>query len=258
MPQPLSRVKPNAKVEIGLHSLTDKPILAGLVCNIIQFSSRVDHSLSLLLASILGADAKPALSMYEALKADNVKLAALTAAATAQLTPEQLRVFNATIKTAQIAQKPRHKIAHWVWVKSPDVPDALLLADPAYLRRREILRSSARARLDALASVLQGETDADLYSVNKEHVFVWDAIDLARAMSDLLHAIHALFIFGYYMRPVKSNLISKTVFGDDPFWKEMETSEGALRELLKIEPFQEVFHRSGDSKDQNSIPNSPS
>ena len=64
MPQPLNRVIPNGefrpkKARPNESVLNDKPELAKLVASIFELGASIEGSLSLLLVSVLGADAEP-------------------------------------------------------------------------------------------------------------------------------------------------------------------------------------------------------
>lgn len=245
MPQPLSRVRPNAKVELSISCLRDKPDLARLVCDIIALAARVEFEFKLLIVKILGADAKPAIAMYDALNADNTKLAALNAAAGAVLKDAQLRVFRAVIKAATTAQKPRHKIAHWIWGTCSELPNALLLADPSHLRRQDIeIDFVADMTPDLIEEwVEEGKRPEfdELYEPNKDAILVFDHAELIRAASDLLEAAEVLFHFRYYLRPSK---YAAVVHSDDPMPEDFETSEGVLRRLMGIRLFQTHYEQA--------------
>jgi hypothetical protein len=158
MPQPLSIVSPNATARLSPHALLQKPELAALVCSAIAMSSEIDHSIGLLLVRIIGADAAPTIAMYDAIQADRVKMQLLNAAAKAALTSEQHRVYDAVIKVSVAAQKERNRLAHWIWAYSPEVPDALLLANPKHLRAKDI----EKLQMGTLAGILKrGWTEED-------------------------------------------------------------------------------------------------
>jgi hypothetical protein len=108
-------------------------------------SAQVDHEISLLLVRVLGAHARPALAMFDTLHSDRVQLDVLQAAAKAEFGEgsERYGVFVAVLKVAGRAQADRHKLAHWIWGHCPELPTALLLANPKAVRARNI----ARARL---------------------------------------------------------------------------------------------------------------
>ena len=87
MPQPLNRVISNGEFSpIGIRPnesgiLDDKPELAKFVASIFGLWATIEHNLSLLLVSVLGADAEPAIAMFATLTAQRQQMGALEAAA---------------------------------------------------------------------------------------------------------------------------------------------------------------------------------
>ena len=107
MPQPLSRVKPNATVRQRPAILDHlPPHYAQLVAAIFSFWSLIEYRLSLLLVRILGADAEPALAMFSTLTAQHLQMGALEAAAKASLKETEYDVFKATLSVASSVQTP--------------------------------------------------------------------------------------------------------------------------------------------------------
>lgn len=249
MPQPLSRVSPNARVDFSIEFLRAQPVLARIICSIISLSARVDFELNLLIVKMLGADARPAIAMFDALNADSTKRAALNAAAGAVLTDPQLEVFEAVIKTATSAQKPRHKIAHWIWGSCSELPTALLLANPAYLRRqdieRELVANMGPAEIQEWVEQRKTPDFDALYEPNKNEILVFDLAELAGVASSLVDAGLALFYFRYYLSPEKPNKMLQ-LSDPDPMWKHLETSEGALRQLESIRLFREFYRAAAE------------
>ena len=81
--------------------------------NIIAMSSQVDHELSLLLVRLLGANARVAHAMFDALRSEHLKKQVLVAAAEVELAtdPNRLKVLQAVLRSADVAQADRNKIA---------------------------------------------------------------------------------------------------------------------------------------------------
>ena len=63
MPQPLNRVIQNGEFKPNESVLNNNPELAKLVASIFGLWASIQHSLSLLLTSVLGADAEPAIAL---------------------------------------------------------------------------------------------------------------------------------------------------------------------------------------------------
>ncbi|WP_369720871.1 hypothetical protein AB8Z38_27775 [Bradyrhizobium sp. LLZ17] len=195
MPQPLSRVKPGATVRQRPSVLSHlPPNYAQLVAAIFSHSSLVEYRLGALLVRILGADAAPAIAMFATLEAQHQQLRALEAAAKAGLTEHEFDVFKATMSVTKSVQTPRNQLAHWIWAHSPELPDALLLAEPKSAKDRD------REFTLALES---GETDpakiAALNTFDPANVQVYREGDLERARDDLAEATQITFLTVVYL-----------------------------------------------------------
>jgi hypothetical protein len=130
MPQPLNRVISNGEFRPDADVLGDKPELAKLVASIFALWGLIEGSLSHLLIRVLGADAEPAIAMFATLTAQHLQMGALKAAARAALSSDDFDVFCAATSVTDGVQAPRNHLAHWIWGKCDQLPDALLLAEP--------------------------------------------------------------------------------------------------------------------------------
>ena len=135
MPQPLSRVVPNAGVILG--NAGDRPLarhaeLAILAIEAVASWSNVEGFLLRLFMQLLGGNESLAASVFLALENQSSKTSAINAAAASALTdrPAELAVLRAILSIAKTNEKDRNKLAHWTWGDSPNVPDGLLLVDP--------------------------------------------------------------------------------------------------------------------------------
>ena len=86
--------------------------------------------------SLLGGAREDAATIYLALETQSAKVAAINAVARKKLTKEHNALLAAILKLAKANQKQRDRLAHWVWGNSPNLPDALLLADPRVMAVR--------------------------------------------------------------------------------------------------------------------------
>lgn len=133
MPQPLSRVAPDAHFEIGnvgTRSLAQRPALAVMAMEAIAAWSHVDSFMLKLYVELAGGEEADAAAVYLAMESSRAKATLVTVLAERKLSPDNLKLLRAIIKVSESAQKDRDKLAHWVWGTSPQLPDALLLADP--------------------------------------------------------------------------------------------------------------------------------
>ncbi len=147
MPQPLSRINPNAGVVIGNagdRPLSRHPELAVLALEAIASWSNVEAFMLRLFIQLLGGNESLAASVYLALEGQSAKTATIRAAAEKALEarPAERGVLEAVLGIAKSNERDRNKLAHWTWGDSPAIPDAVLLVDPratlAELDRSEV------------------------------------------------------------------------------------------------------------------------
>ena len=132
MPQPLSRVNPNAGFRIG--NVGDDPLqrhpeLALLAVQVVASWSNVDAFLLRLFVELMGGPRDTAATVFLALETQSAKTAAINAVARA-LPDNHQRVLRAILAIAKTHQRGRDKIAHWIWGDSDALPEAILLIDP--------------------------------------------------------------------------------------------------------------------------------
>jgi hypothetical protein len=191
-----------------------------------------------MLVKVLGADAKPALAMYSVLHSPYVQGLALDAAARAALSPDDYDVFSAALAVTDSAQKERHKLAHWAWGNSPDLPDALLLANPARVKQRAI---DIHLLFNDLKSGRQQETgaverDADMFSM-VEGTFVYTKPDLQRIKAELAEAAAVVFHLEAYLSPMVDDDVATITGG----LSMLGTRAHALQQLSSRSRFAEAL-----------------
>ena len=135
MPQPLSRVMPNASVVIG--NAGDRPLLrhpelAVLAIEAIASWSNVENFMLNMFIQLFGGNESMSANIYLSLENQSAKNAAINAAAGTALkeNPEELSVFKAIMAISKTNEKSRNKLAHWTWGDSPNIADGVLLIDP--------------------------------------------------------------------------------------------------------------------------------
>lgn len=134
MPQPLS----NFRGKIGLISIgnssdgpsQNRPVLGTAAMNVVAEFSILESFLIGLFVQMLGANPRPAASMYMALASEAARTAALKALADLVLDEKERSILEAILDAYKTAAKHRNKIAHWIWGYSTELPDAVLLRDP--------------------------------------------------------------------------------------------------------------------------------
>jgi hypothetical protein len=141
MPQPLSRVKRDAEIEIGPGGLLAHPNFAVMVTQVISAWSYIDGTFAALVAQLLKADIAAGAAMYQALNGSEAKRAVLLAAVDANHPEWQQLLLRAVLKAIKPSRDQRNDFAHNIWASSKQLPDAVLLIAPeAHIARHVKLR----------------------------------------------------------------------------------------------------------------------
>jgi hypothetical protein len=244
MPQPLSRVRPTASIRLAPDSLDGKPELATLITYIFAQWATIEAEVGMLLIRILGATAEPALAMYSVITSQRIQMLALNAAAKSALSTEQFEVFKAVWSVLEAVQQPRNKLAHWIYGRCAELPDAILLADPQSLKQMHTATT-----LLASGKAKRGEADK-AFEVDRKSVFVYRKSDLKRIKRDLTEAREMLVHFRYYLNPIFTTEAEIKKAGDGP-----GTVSGSFRQLSTLRLFREALSRL--RADQKNSPSSP-
>ncbi|WP_223496354.1 hypothetical protein [Pseudomonas sp. A-RE-26] len=135
MPQPISRLYPDANIHYGNagdRPLLQRPDLAALAMEAIASWSNVEAFMLRLFVELFGGKESLATEVFLALNGQSAKDSAIRAAAGFSLKdrPEVFQVLNAILAIAGTNEKHRNKLAHHTWGFSPNIPDGLLLVDP--------------------------------------------------------------------------------------------------------------------------------
>jgi hypothetical protein len=136
MPNPLSRVHPTATVILGnagIRALAERPRLAVLFAEAISSWSNVEFFLQNLFVHLFGGNATLATNIYLSLTTRGPKKAALRQAIEAVPDEKVRKLIRVLIRMSETSQGLRDDLAHHVWGFSPELADALLLADPKHL-----------------------------------------------------------------------------------------------------------------------------
>jgi hypothetical protein len=246
MPQPLSRVRPNANIRLAPDSLDNKPELATLIAHIFAQWAAIEAEVGMLLVRILGATAEPARAMYSILTSQALQMLALNAAAKSALSTEQFEVFEAVLSVLETVQKPRNKLAHWIYGQCAELPNVMLFADPQSLKEMHTARVLA---LSASGKLKHSESDK-AFGVDRKSVFVYRKSDLERIKRDLTDASKMMVHFRYYLNPIVTTEAEIKKAGDGP-----GTAAGSLRQLSSLRLFREALDRL--HADQKNIHLSP-
>ncbi len=129
MPQPLSRVNPNARCSFGVGQLSTYPHLATLAMETIAAIAQAENSMGKILATMLGSEPDKGLAMFNALTSSVAQMAALKTVAANSLSEKDNTILEKIHNQTKAAFKRRHEFAHHVWGVSDELPNALLLVD---------------------------------------------------------------------------------------------------------------------------------
>lgn len=180
MPNPISRVMPNANIIIGNaghRALSERKELAVLAMEAIGSSSNVENFLLHLFMTLFGGDKAMAARIYLALDVQRAKTQALNEAVSSVANEKIRDLINAVIGLSKTTKKSRDDLAHHIWGISPQLPDALLLLDP---------KATLTERL------------------NRDEVYVWTAQDF----QSLIRANDGICGYGLSVRWILDNHVA--------------------------------------------------
>lgn len=132
MPQPLSKVAPNANIMIGNvgdYPMQRHPELALLVAEVIASWANVESFLLNLFIELMGGPKGKAATVFVSLDSRSARTAAIQAVARS-LPEKHKKLLDAILAVTKSNAKSRDKIAHHIWGDSPNIPNALLLHNP--------------------------------------------------------------------------------------------------------------------------------
>jgi hypothetical protein len=133
MPQPISRVRPDANIRMaiaGERPLTHNPRIGLLAMEAIISWSNVEAFMLKMYQQLLGGPNEIAAVAYLALEAQSAKIAMIHAVARHKLEAKYYDLLQAILRCVRTGQRHRDKLAHWTWGYSPQLPDGFLLRDP--------------------------------------------------------------------------------------------------------------------------------
>lgn len=264
MPQPLSNISPSAEFKLATNVLVDRPDLANPVTEIFALWAVVEQEFQILFSRIVGPDETAADAVYSILTSEGLQRTALNAVAKAKFgaDSEKFEVFSAVLAVCKRAGKIRHKLAHWRWGISPDLPDALLLADPSDVKLVSLTHTYIRT-LEPLDGERRPERTARILehiTFDTSKILVYSQKDLQEGLEGIGQAARALFHLDLYLNPATTEDRAKELM--QAMGSEFEraisvgTSAEALRQLSALSLFQEALtlQRKADNRDRRSQP----
>jgi hypothetical protein len=183
--QPLSRVNSNCATEWGSNSvMLKRPNVAARVAQYIAEWSEIESLLGLFVAMLLHANQKAILAIYSGLENRAAQLRMITSAAEAVLASDHFDVVEVLMRIdIRPSMRYRDKLAHWCWGYSDQLPDALLLREPA----------DKLANMTDFVNLQQHayRVSRDI-PINFDTIFVVTGSDLDRALEQLVEVQHRL------------------------------------------------------------------
>ncbi|MGQ0429135.1 MAG: hypothetical protein ACT4UQ_04300 [Gammaproteobacteria bacterium] len=193
MPNPLHKVNRKASANIAIGAITERPDLALHVADVISTWAHCDSMLVAMLARFLKVDAAWVVNqMLEALTSSDARRAAIAGAAKAALKPKEYAVYEKVMKQIAPSRNTRHVFAHWLWGVSPEIPDALLLMDPADFTRAQLTIAETIRRIRNFKKDAPKEPRPDEGYENKNAIMVWKRKELEKAAKDAHDAYEAI------------------------------------------------------------------
>jgi hypothetical protein len=152
--QPLNKIVQNLKdpIGLGLGTFAARPELAALVCDVITGWARVEGSLSLVFARYTYSRVDIAMSTYNSVEGYRAQRQMLGGAARAALSVDNYMLFEATMEFVKRQYNIRNEMAHWIWGKTEDLPDALIIMEPVSQRKTSTMIFGARNVTDLINS----------------------------------------------------------------------------------------------------------
>lgn len=209
VPNPFSRIVPGAEIYPDWNIIDNKPEMALLVTKIFAVWASIERELNFLLVRVLGLgpNSRPQapLAMFQVLTAQHLQLKVLDAAARAELSKahqtgsiastimDSYDVFSAVLNVVESAQKPRNRLAHWVWGGCRQRQDLLALIDPTTLWGNDY------RELDFFTNLPCDVDGWDPDWIDPVHAIAYSASDLSRSLRDLEEAHSCLKILASYL-----------------------------------------------------------
>jgi hypothetical protein len=207
MPQPLS----NFLTFPGDHStnftpdaLKREPELAALIAEAIGRCAAIEAGIGDILIRILHADTKPAFAMFTSLMDTSARRTLVEAAAKAGLSDSDFATFKIVSSITKVQIDARNKFAHWIWGYSPQVPNALLLADPRYLlNRSHDLHKHVLLPLDKqMEAVIASYPDVTKHiRIDFDQVYVYRKSDFEQTIRDFSETMEIVRLFAALIDP---------------------------------------------------------
>jgi hypothetical protein len=128
---------------------------------------------------MLKGGVRASMAMYGAIRSSQTQMAALEAAARTTLQQDDFRLFSAVMTLVKRAGLKRHKVAHWVWGHSHEIPDALVLINP------DAILDFDTTQKEYLTAIHGGEFGASTAILDLSQGFVYREKDFTEIIGEL-------------------------------------------------------------------------
>lgn len=127
-----------------------RPILAAEAARLFALWANVEYALGAMASVLIGDNA--ALALLDQLRSKNQKLDGIRAAAAEKVNHAETReLLRPLFRLIGKASEPRNEFAHCLWGTIDQLPDALLLTDPAAAMKATRLINSSKGKRESLA-----------------------------------------------------------------------------------------------------------
>jgi len=141
----------------------------------------VEGALALVFARYAGMSVESALNIYNTVEGFRAQRQMLDGAAKWRLPADDFHLYSATMKFVMQQYSVRNEMAHWVWARTEDLPDALVIMEPVAQRRHHSMVFGAQTGFDiAKAPKYVEELD--------KNTFVYRKPDLNRHADQMFRA----------------------------------------------------------------------
>lgn len=181
MPQPLSRVNPDAEIIVTPHALTIFNQFLPHIMGVIAQWAHIDGDFATLFSRFLRAGIEVGTAVYQKFNGLEARRTALFAAAEKALPEWQQIALAAVWKAIKASRDQRDRFAHHVWGYSRQLPDTLLLMHSNVVVDVNISYRTGQT-LDGGRILIQPK------DFDRSQVFVYRAKDFERATIDALNA----------------------------------------------------------------------
>lgn len=205
MPQLLSRVRPNAKRRFYIGALAERPQLAASAMEAIHAWAEYETAMGRLVAYMIGSEAEPAIAILQSIVSGPGKADAVRAVAKAKLSEDLQDWLSAILRHARQVADRRHALAHHLWGVTPELPSALLLANPRDSIQQSVLTVKAIEAMYGPNPPKAAHDEGLRFDPAK--IQVWCEKDFLEVRDTAAEATHWLNVLGVIVTPVHKRVV---------------------------------------------------